>query len=187
MAVLCVCVLQDVCWADAETGPCRAMLPRWYFDRQEGRCAQFIYGGCGGNRNNFESEEYCLSVCSSVSKSCRQQRMPGVFISSLSLTLTFTGRQILTAAGTSLAWCAPLLDLSAPLLTFTFSLTFFCVRPSVRQINVFALKTRLYPSCNPIWIPKAANLIVSLFPLLLPSVCQFVGGIFQKQPYSMLR
>uniref|UniRef100_A0A8D3CFI8 Amyloid-beta A4 protein n=1 Tax=Scophthalmus maximus TaxID=52904 RepID=A0A8D3CFI8_SCOMX len=63
---VCVCVLQDVCWANAETGPCRAMLPRWYFDRQEGRCAQFIYGGCGGNRNNFESEEYCLSVCSSV-------------------------------------------------------------------------------------------------------------------------
>uniref|UniRef100_A0A8C4GWH0 Amyloid-beta A4 protein n=1 Tax=Dicentrarchus labrax TaxID=13489 RepID=A0A8C4GWH0_DICLA len=62
----CVCVLQDVCWANAETGPCRAMLPRWYFDHQEGRCAQFIYGGCGGNRNNFESEEYCLSVCSSV-------------------------------------------------------------------------------------------------------------------------
>ncbi|XP_029030753.1 amyloid beta (A4) precursor protein a isoform X1 [Betta splendens] len=59
-------VVRDVCWADAETGPCRAMLPRWYFDRQEGRCVHFIYGGCGGNRNNFESEEYCLSVCSSV-------------------------------------------------------------------------------------------------------------------------
>ncbi|KAG7241017.1 hypothetical protein INR49_026047 [Caranx melampygus] len=59
-------VVRDVCWANAETGPCRAMLPRWYFDRQEGHCAQFIYGGCGGNRNNFESEEYCLSVCSSV-------------------------------------------------------------------------------------------------------------------------
>uniref|UniRef100_A0A7N8YKF5 Amyloid-beta A4 protein n=1 Tax=Mastacembelus armatus TaxID=205130 RepID=A0A7N8YKF5_9TELE len=60
-------VVRDVCWASAETGPCRAMLPRWYFDRQEGRCAQFIYGGCGGNRNNFESEEYCLSVCRRVS------------------------------------------------------------------------------------------------------------------------
>uniref|UniRef100_A0AAQ4NR62 Amyloid-beta A4 protein n=1 Tax=Gasterosteus aculeatus aculeatus TaxID=481459 RepID=A0AAQ4NR62_GASAC len=62
-------VVRDVCWANAETGPCRAMLSRWFFDHQEGRCAQFIYGGCGGNRNNFDSEEYCLSVCSSVSKS----------------------------------------------------------------------------------------------------------------------
>ncbi|XP_017293231.1 amyloid beta (A4) precursor protein a isoform X1 [Kryptolebias marmoratus] len=59
-------VVRDVCWASAETGPCRAMLPRWYFDRQEGRCVHFIYGGCGGNRNNFESEEYCLAVCRSV-------------------------------------------------------------------------------------------------------------------------
>uniref|UniRef100_A0A8C7TM39 Amyloid-beta A4 protein n=1 Tax=Oncorhynchus mykiss TaxID=8022 RepID=A0A8C7TM39_ONCMY len=56
-------VVREVCWANAETGPCRAMLARWYFDHEEGRCAQFIYGGCGGNRNNFESEEYCLSVC----------------------------------------------------------------------------------------------------------------------------
>uniref|UniRef100_A0A8C6VZC0 Amyloid-beta A4 protein n=1 Tax=Nothobranchius furzeri TaxID=105023 RepID=A0A8C6VZC0_NOTFU len=59
-------VVRDVCWANAETGPCRAMLSRWFFDRQEGRCVQFIYGGCGGNRNNFESEEYCLAVCRSV-------------------------------------------------------------------------------------------------------------------------
>ncbi|KAK7877134.1 hypothetical protein WMY93_032160 [Mugilogobius chulae] len=59
-------VVRDVCWSEAETGPCRAMLPRWFFDRSEGKCSQFIYGGCGGNRNNFESEEYCLSVCSSV-------------------------------------------------------------------------------------------------------------------------
>ncbi|XP_051558588.1 amyloid-beta A4 protein-like [Myxocyprinus asiaticus] len=59
-------VVREVCFASAETGPCRAMLPRWYFVREEGRCVPFIYGGCGGNRNNFESEEYCLSVCSSV-------------------------------------------------------------------------------------------------------------------------
>ncbi|KAJ8004247.1 hypothetical protein DPEC_G00156830 [Dallia pectoralis] len=59
-------VVREVCLASAETGPCRAMLARWYFDRKEGRCVQFIYGGCGGNRNNFESEEYCLSVCSTA-------------------------------------------------------------------------------------------------------------------------
>ncbi|XP_072900940.1 amyloid beta (A4) precursor protein a isoform X4 [Hemitrygon akajei] len=59
-------VVREVCSEQAETGPCRAMMPRWYFDVSEGKCAQFIYGGCGGNRNNFDSEEYCLSVCNSV-------------------------------------------------------------------------------------------------------------------------
>ncbi|XP_032888280.1 amyloid-beta precursor protein isoform X2 [Amblyraja radiata] len=55
-----------VCSEQAETGPCHSMMPRWYFDISEGKCAQFLYGGCGGNRNNFDSEEYCLSVCNSI-------------------------------------------------------------------------------------------------------------------------
>ncbi|KAL2081418.1 hypothetical protein ACEWY4_023271 [Coilia grayii] len=58
-------VVREVCWAPAKTGPCRAMLQRWYFKAETGRCAQFIFGGCGGNRNNFDSEEYCMAVCSS--------------------------------------------------------------------------------------------------------------------------
>ncbi|XP_041114852.1 amyloid beta (A4) precursor protein a isoform X1 [Polyodon spathula] len=59
-------VVREVCSEEAVTGPCRAMLPRWYFDLASGQCVQFIYGGCGGNRNNFETQVYCLSVCGSV-------------------------------------------------------------------------------------------------------------------------
>ncbi|KAL7865870.1 hypothetical protein SRHO_G00111170 [Serrasalmus rhombeus] len=58
-------VVRAVCWAPARRGPCRAKLPRWYFVAEMGRCAPFTFGGCGGNRNNFESEEYCMAVCSS--------------------------------------------------------------------------------------------------------------------------
>uniref|UniRef100_A0A8C7LN21 Amyloid-beta A4 protein n=1 Tax=Oncorhynchus mykiss TaxID=8022 RepID=A0A8C7LN21_ONCMY len=54
----------EVCWARAESGPCHAILERWYFVPEKGTCAPFLFGGCGGNRNNFDSEEYCLSVCS---------------------------------------------------------------------------------------------------------------------------
>uniref|UniRef100_A0A8C2L5T0 Amyloid-beta A4 protein n=1 Tax=Cyprinus carpio TaxID=7962 RepID=A0A8C2L5T0_CYPCA len=54
-----------VCWAPPRSGPCHAKLSRWYFVAQTGRCAPFMFGGCGGNRNNFESKEYCLAVCSS--------------------------------------------------------------------------------------------------------------------------
>ncbi|TSK17815.1 Amyloid-beta A4 protein [Bagarius yarrelli] len=81
-------VVREVCWAEAETGPCLAMLPRWYFVKEESRCAPFIYGGCGGNRNNFESEEYCLSVCGGVSgrvisRCCRQQAFANKFSANL--------------------------------------------------------------------------------------------------------
>ncbi|XP_039213696.1 amyloid-beta precursor protein isoform X2 [Crotalus tigris] len=59
-------VVREVCSEQAETGPCRAMISRWYFDVTEGKCAPFFYGGCGGNRNNFDTEEYCMAVCGSV-------------------------------------------------------------------------------------------------------------------------
>ncbi|KAJ0070240.1 hypothetical protein NL108_007613, partial [Boleophthalmus pectinirostris] len=58
-------VVRAVCWARADSGPCDDMLDRWYFDPKKGQCAPFLFGGCGGNRNNFGSEEYCLAVCSS--------------------------------------------------------------------------------------------------------------------------
>lgn len=68
--LICLCVhVSAVCWARAESGPCHFMLERWYFVPETGRCVPFLFGGCGGNRNNFGSEEYCLAVCSSSCKS----------------------------------------------------------------------------------------------------------------------
>ncbi|XP_076138057.1 amyloid beta precursor like protein 2 [Alosa pseudoharengus] len=55
--------VKAVCSLEAETGPCRASMPRWAFDMRQRKCVRFIYGGCAGNRNNFDSEEYCMAVC----------------------------------------------------------------------------------------------------------------------------
>ncbi|XP_061536780.1 amyloid-like protein 2 isoform X2 [Phycodurus eques] len=55
--------VKAVCTLEAETGPCRASMPRWHFDMSQRKCVLFIYGGCAGNRNNFDSEEYCMAVC----------------------------------------------------------------------------------------------------------------------------
>lgn len=52
------------------------MISRWYFDVAEGKCAPFFYGGCGGNRNNFDSEEYCMAVCGSVRKCTASPLLP---------------------------------------------------------------------------------------------------------------
>ena len=39
------------CTAPLVTGNCRAAFRRW--GSRDGQCKEFIYGGCGGNSNNF--------------------------------------------------------------------------------------------------------------------------------------
>ncbi|XP_028167311.1 spondin-1 isoform X2 [Ostrinia furnacalis] len=53
-----------ICMEEPEQGPCRGMYQRWAFVAAKGMCAPFHYGGCRGNRNNFLSQEDCLSTCS---------------------------------------------------------------------------------------------------------------------------
>ncbi|KAG7255651.1 hypothetical protein CRUP_035709, partial [Coryphaenoides rupestris] len=79
--------LQMLCWDECEAGWRRVVnhrgrkcLPRgqsvplsqstcrdytilWYYDGQANSCAQFWYGGCGGNENCFETEEECKRTC----------------------------------------------------------------------------------------------------------------------------
>jgi hypothetical protein len=45
------------------TGNCDAAFQRWAFNPQTGRCERFLYGGCGGNANNFETAEACAAAC----------------------------------------------------------------------------------------------------------------------------
>lgn len=50
-----------MCNLPLEVGPCEALIPRWGFEH--GECVKFIYGGCGGNENNFESQAECETAC----------------------------------------------------------------------------------------------------------------------------
>ncbi|CAB3989200.1 serine ase inhibitor [Paramuricea clavata] len=45
------------------TGPCRAYMPMYYYNQSQGKCIQFIYGGCGGNANRFNTLEDCEKQC----------------------------------------------------------------------------------------------------------------------------
>ncbi|XP_049527513.1 papilin [Dermacentor silvarum] len=53
----------EECTYPADSGPCDAYMPRFFFNTLTKSCEQFVYGGCGGNANNFRTFEYCQSKC----------------------------------------------------------------------------------------------------------------------------
>uniref|UniRef100_A0A671R8M9 BPTI/Kunitz inhibitor domain-containing protein n=1 Tax=Sinocyclocheilus anshuiensis TaxID=1608454 RepID=A0A671R8M9_9TELE len=46
-----------------DPGPCREYVVKWYFDPKANSCAQFWFGGCQGNKNQFDSQEGCRKSC----------------------------------------------------------------------------------------------------------------------------
>jgi len=43
-------------------GPCEAYIPKYYFDKSEKKCKEFIWGGCQGVVP-YETLEECESKC----------------------------------------------------------------------------------------------------------------------------
>ncbi|XP_066276574.1 cysteine-rich motor neuron 1 protein-like [Branchiostoma lanceolatum] len=56
----------DTCAEPKKVGLCRAARRRFYFDSSERKCKSFIYGGCGGNRNNFLTMRDCETTCAVI-------------------------------------------------------------------------------------------------------------------------
>ncbi|KAK7084384.1 hypothetical protein SK128_007777 [Halocaridina rubra] len=66
---ICACTREQattVCNEPAQRGYCRAMHYKWAWDANSKHCIQFVYGGCEGNENNFETEERCLEICQGI-------------------------------------------------------------------------------------------------------------------------
>uniref|UniRef100_A0A3Q3KJQ6 Collagen type XXVIII alpha 1 chain n=1 Tax=Mastacembelus armatus TaxID=205130 RepID=A0A3Q3KJQ6_9TELE len=51
------------CSQPLDPGPCRQYVIKWYYDPEANACAQFWYGGCHSNANNFETEANCRNAC----------------------------------------------------------------------------------------------------------------------------
>ncbi|XP_055496821.1 kunitz-type protease inhibitor 1-like [Leucoraja erinacea] len=57
---------EEYCIASRKVGPCRGSFPRWYYDAEEMKCKDFIYGGCKGNKNNYVDQKECQQACVGV-------------------------------------------------------------------------------------------------------------------------
>ncbi|XP_019734210.1 collagen, type XXVIII, alpha 1b [Hippocampus comes] len=56
-------ITPELCRAPLDPGPCRDYVVRWYYDSEANACAQFWFGGCHGNANQFDTERRCKQTC----------------------------------------------------------------------------------------------------------------------------
>ena len=55
----------EICKLGAEKGMCRGYFKKYFFDNKMKKCREFIYGGCSGNKNRFNSLKDCQKQCPS--------------------------------------------------------------------------------------------------------------------------
>jgi hypothetical protein len=60
----------DLCVLPRHPGDCDGYMLRYYFNVTHGRCEQFVYGGCGGNANRFDTLAQCENRCDTNSSLC---------------------------------------------------------------------------------------------------------------------
>uniref|UniRef100_A0A8C1WX71 Collagen, type XXVIII, alpha 1b n=1 Tax=Cyprinus carpio TaxID=7962 RepID=A0A8C1WX71_CYPCA len=56
-------IAEEGCLQTLDPGPCQEYVVKWYFDPKANSCAQFWFGGCQGNKNQFDSQEACRKSC----------------------------------------------------------------------------------------------------------------------------
>jgi len=52
-----------ICSLPLVSGNCNAYFPSFGFNAPTGNCVPFVYGGCGGNENRFETLAACEASC----------------------------------------------------------------------------------------------------------------------------
>ena len=58
-------VKSERCNLQPDPGICEAVIPKYYFDKQDGQCKEFYWGGCGG-LVPFDTKEECEIACGCI-------------------------------------------------------------------------------------------------------------------------
>jgi len=55
--------IKDICLSNKAEGTCKEANKRWFYSPDDYDCREFIFTGCHGNKNQFETKEKCLAKC----------------------------------------------------------------------------------------------------------------------------
>ena len=55
--------MSAMCMQDRIKGPCRAVMMKFGYDQVTKNCVEYLYGGCSGSDNMFDSYEECAVSC----------------------------------------------------------------------------------------------------------------------------
>uniref|UniRef100_A0A8C0VJ12 BPTI/Kunitz inhibitor domain-containing protein n=1 Tax=Cyanistes caeruleus TaxID=156563 RepID=A0A8C0VJ12_CYACU len=58
-----VCPTAEPCRLPLDEGDCQRYTLRWYYNQRVTECRPFVYSGCQGNLNRFDSKEECELHC----------------------------------------------------------------------------------------------------------------------------
>ncbi len=64
----------ELCALSVDQGTCNNFQTRYAYSRQQGRCVQFSYRGCGGNLNNFPTLSDCNATCGNLGYRRRKRK-----------------------------------------------------------------------------------------------------------------
>nr|XP_057935609.1 kunitz-type protease inhibitor 2 isoform X2 [Doryrhamphus excisus] len=86
------------CVSPPATGHCRAAFPAFYYDPATASCQPFIYGGCSGNGNRYQSAEECMASCGTQGSFDKRLKVRSRWTSAFFVLLAVAAICILLAA-----------------------------------------------------------------------------------------